>query len=93
MPLTVGIEDITQAMKLFETQDYYLECHPTCIYFSWVTTAPYVQKYINHCFECLDIQINENWIDLYGYYEQTGDRYQIPADQTYFSCRYILETN
>lgn len=93
MAITVGIEDIDQAKQRFQTPDFYLECHPQVIYFCWVTNRSTVQKYIDDWFECVDIQIDDQWIDLYGSYEFTGNKYILPKDKFYYSCRYILETN
>lgn len=93
MVLTVGIEDIEQAKKTFDTQDFYLECHPNVIYFCWVANKKTVQTYIDKFFECMDIQVDDQWIDLYGFFECTGDKYELPRNKFFYSCRYILETN
>jgi len=93
MAITVGIEDIEQAKRRFGTPDFYLECHPNVIYFCWVVNRTQTQHYIDEFFECIDIQVDDQWVDLYGAYEFTGNKYKLPKDKFYYSCRYILETN
>jgi len=92
MTITVGIEDIQQAQTRFGTTDFYLECHTNVIYFCWVAKRSIVEDYIKNYFECLDIQVDDQWIDLYGFFESTDERYKLPKGKFYYSCRYILET-
>ena len=93
MAITVGVEDIDKAKRMFGTTDFYLECHTDVIYFCWVANRSTVEGYIKEYFECLDIQVDDQWIDVYGFFESTNNRYELPKGKFFYSCRYILETN
>ena len=91
--IIVGVENINRAKRMFGTTDFYLECHTNVIYFCWAANRSTVEGYINAFLECIDIQVDDQWVDLYGVYESTGNRYELPKGKSYYSCRYILETN
>jgi len=93
MTITVGVEDINKAIRTFDTDDFYLECHSDIIYFCWVANRSTVQGYIDKFIECLDIQVDDQWIDVYGFFESNDHKYQLPKGKFYYTCRYILETN
>ena len=93
MAIIVGVENIEYAKRLFDRTDFYLECHSNVIYFCWAADRSGVQNYIDKFFECVDIQVDDQWVDLYGVYESTGSKYELPKGKFYYSCRYILKTN
>lgn len=91
MKLTVGKEDLDKAIALFKIDHYYLSFDKNVVYLHWVATPKQARKYIDAYLECLDVQIDGQWIDTYGSHEQ-GNPVSLP-DQGYIACRYILETN
>jgi hypothetical protein len=90
MALTVGKEELDSALAVFKIEHYYLEFDDNTVYLHWVATTPQAREYIDAFLECLDVLIDERWVDTYGSHER-GNPVQLP-DEDYICCRYILET-
>jgi len=90
MALLVGKEELDSALAVFKINDYYLEFDDNVVYLHWVATTSQAREYIDAFLECLDVLIDERWVDTYGSHEQ-GNPVQLP-DEDYICCRYILET-
>ena len=88
--ITIGKEDLDNAINLFKIDHYYIECKKNVCYLQWVATTEQAREYIDAFLECLDVLIDERWVDTYGSHEQ-GNSVQLP-DEDYICCRYILET-
>ena len=90
MALTIGKEDLDNAIAVFKIDHYYLEFDDNVIYLHWVSTTSQARAYIDAFLECLDVLIDEQWVDTYGSHER-GTNVSFP-DEDYIRCRYILET-
>jgi len=91
MALTISKEELDSALAVFKIDDYYLRVDDdNVIYLHWVSTTSQAREYIDAFLECLDVLIDECWVDTYGSHEQ-GNPVQLP-DEDYICCRYILAT-
>lgn len=90
MALIVGKEDLDNALAVFKIDHYHLTFDDNVVYLHWVSTTSQAREYIDAFLECLDVLIDERWVDTYGSHEQ-GTPIQLP-DEEYICCRYILET-
>jgi len=93
MRITISPKDIADAQEMLnvEANDCYLEFAEGIVYFCWVTDKDTVQMYIDNFFECVDVKLYGNWVDIYGQHER-GVPVCLP-DVKLFDCRYILEAN
>ena len=85
--------EITDALETLnvEAGDCYVVFINDAIYLHWTTDKETAQMYIDNLFECLDIKLYGNWVDIYGQHER-----EVPVslpDAKLFDCRYILATN
>ena len=88
--ITIGKDELDNAISLFKIDNYYIECKKNVCYIQWVTTTEQACEYIEAFLECLDVLIDGQWVDTYGSHEQ-GNDVSLP-DQDYIACRYILAT-
>ena len=89
MTLTVGKEDLDNAIALFKIEDYYLSFHRNVVYLHWVALTEQAREYIAAYLECLDVLIDGQWIDTYGSHERGVN---VPLPDQIIACRYILQT-
>jgi hypothetical protein len=93
MTITISPREITDAQEMLniEPNDCYLEFTQGTVYLCWVTDKETAQMYIDNLFECVDVKLYGNWVDIYGQHER-----EVPVslpDVKLFDCRYILATN
>ena len=91
MTITIGQEDIDNAIALFKIDGYYIRCKPTVCHLHWVALTEQAREYIDALLECVDVLIDGEWVDTHSYHER-GIYVSLP-DQDYIACRYILATN
>ncbi len=91
MTITVSLREIKDAQESLNVEDYesYLEVQGNIIYLNWVTDRKTAQMYIDNVYQCVDIKIHGQWVDISG-----KEPFELPIlrDGGYFDCRYILAT-
>lgn len=92
MALTITPQEINDALQSIngDASACYLEFTGDIIYLHWTTDKETAQMYIDNFYECLDINLYGNWVDICGQHER-GMPVALP-DSKMFDCRYIIAT-